>query len=65
MTDCYIGSVLAGLTLMAGWFLGILLGWLGSWVLEKRDQHRARMQGEESQAAEDEQFEWFTTPPAR
>lgn len=66
MTDCYIGAVLAGLPLMVGWFLGTLLSWLTSWVLEKRDQRRVRRhEDEESLLAEDEQFEWFTTPPDR
>ena len=50
---------------MVGWFLGTLLSWLTTWVLEKRDQRRAAQceQDEESQSVEDEQFEWFTTPP--
>jgi hypothetical protein len=67
MTDCYIGSALAGLTLMAGWFLGTLLSWLISWVLEKRDQRRARKQGQDEEllTVEDEQFGWFTTPPGK
>ena len=67
MTDCYIGASLAGLTLMVGWFLGTLLSWLTAWVLEKRDQRRAaqREQDEESLTVEDEQFEWFTTPPGK
>ena len=65
MTDCYIGASLAGLTFMVGWFLGTLLSWLTTWVLEKLDQRRAAQceQDEESQSVEDEQFEWFTIPP--
>ncbi|MHB0829488.1 MAG: hypothetical protein ACYCDN_08440 [Schaalia turicensis] len=64
MSDCFNAITLAVwvYVLIPFWIV-----WGYYWIKDKRDQRRARKQGqdEEPLTVEDEQFEWFTTSPGK